>query len=1816
MDFEEGLSKSENRFHSPFHFMNKKLFPIMVAGLSALGLPSLDAASLTWDADTGTTAAQDGAGTWNTSNTNWWNGSANVSFTGGDNATIGATTGASAVTLGGSLAVGNLVFTNNGSGKACTIDLGGNTLTVNGTLSTSGNVGGYSTFLSNGTLVLANPSPSASVPDITKVTTAAANYGSVINAAVNVGTGSRFITGTTDRNEVARYSGDLRFNGALSGSATLNFVGGAENNSHNMHFVLNAANSGFTGAVNLVRGDLALTNNAALSSSNALTFSVASGQRGSLFLFGHNVSIGSLNDTNTAGSRYIRNGSLVATNGGTNTANNGTSVALGLDANSVLTINQTAAGTFGGVIGDGPNDTATGAGGTYRTLGLVKSGTATLSLTGTNTYTGGTTLASGGLSINNASALGTGPLAITSATGVTLTVANTAAFALSTPISLPAPVTAQTYSLVKNTAGTTSGTQLNLGGAISGGSSSTKLYLNTSLAGDNTTEFRFAGNNSFVGTVHLNRGAITVTNVNSLGAASNPLILDANNNQTSGDLRFESSLTFSHPVGSLSAGNTNPINTNGFNVVFDNVVSGVASFTKVGTGTLSFNALNTYTGRTLVNGGTLAANTIANGGTSSSLGASASAAANLVFGGGTLSYTGATASSDRGFTIGATSTAIIDVTQATTALTLSGSVPATTGSLTKTGPGTLVLSGANLYTGATNVNAGTLAVSGSGSLASTAINVAADSVLDVTGLAGGLALGSGQTLSAGRASSPATDILGSVATNAGSLNVLTGSAAGTLTVSGDLTLNGGTVNLDLSNVAAAGNDQISVGGALNLTAPTTIQINRINAVLGSGTYVLVQAGSVTGTLDNVTFAGLPAAGSSRQTFTPVLTSNALTLVVGSTAASLVWTNGAATGLWSNEAADENWNNLTAPDPQDRFFASDVVTFADIVGQTNLPVTITADVSPASILVNNSAEGTTYTLAGGNITGATGLTKTGTGTLYITGTTHNFTGTPNFNGGTVNADLIADAGLPSSLGQGTGFSFDGGMLGYNAAVDASSNRAITLLAGGGNINVGDAGAGLTLSGVLGDVGALAKSGSGTLILSGTNTYAGGTTVTGGTLTASLGTTAGARSPFGSGAVTANAGTTVSFLAAATTNAMTIANALNLSDATFSATEASQTFTGAIGLTGANTFNVVTAGKTATLSGPVSGTGSLIKSQPGALVLSAANSYEGGTTVNGGTLTASLGTTAGARSIFGSGAIAVNPGATLRLFAGSTTNAMSHANTITLNDATLISEDAVQTYSGSVDLTGSNTINVVYAAKNALFTNSITGSGSLTKTGAGTLVLSGTNTYAGTTTVNAGQVTLTTVSAIGGGAITLGGGQLHFSLPSGSMSTLANDITLPATGTPELNILAPSTPTTVRVTGKISGGTAGQIYRLVDSQVTGNHNNVLILDNPNNDFQGTIEMWRGTLAFTSDASLGNPDNDIRLFTENLNGSLRFDADNITLNAGRSITFYTNANSMPINTQGFTGTIAGDFSGQGTLVKLGTGTLILTGTHNGPGGVTVNAGTLIVNGTFASGGGTVMVNAGATLGGTGSINRELTVSGTLAPGQGPGTLTVTGTTAINGTLAVDVDGALADKLAVTGNLNLGGSSALTMTLGGGDFSETSYVIAECTGALTGHFASVPAGYTVTYTATQAILAKASGFESWAALAGLDGTPGKEAGPADDPDQDGVPNLLEYILGGDPLTASAGILPVPARDATKLTLTFTRNDNSEGDTVQSIEFGNDLSGWTPALIPSASGTVVAGGRTLNFLITEDSTNPDQIVVEIPLLGDEELFARLKAVK
>ncbi|QIF01010.1 autotransporter-associated beta strand repeat-containing protein [Roseimicrobium sp. ORNL1] len=117
---------------------------------------------------------------------------------------------------------------------------------------------------------------------------------------------------------------------------------------------------------------------------------------------------------------------------------------------------------------------------------------------------------------------------------------------------------------------------------------------------------------------------------------------------------------------------------------------------KNGAGILLLTGLNTYTGPTVINEGTLAILSVSNGGVASSLGASSVAAGNLIFNGGSLLFAGEVGSTDRGFTNN--NEALFDVMRAASTLTMTGGV-ATASSISeyvlrKQGSGTLVLGGA------------------------------------------------------------------------------------------------------------------------------------------------------------------------------------------------------------------------------------------------------------------------------------------------------------------------------------------------------------------------------------------------------------------------------------------------------------------------------------------------------------------------------------------------------------------------------------------------------------------------------------------------------------------------------------------------------------------------------------------------------------------------------------------------------------------------------------------------------------------------------------------------------------------------------------------------------------------------------------------------------------------------------------------------------------------------------------------------------------------------------------------------------------------
>ncbi|WP_424814465.1 autotransporter outer membrane beta-barrel domain-containing protein [Roseococcus sp. YIM B11640] len=154
----------------------------------------------------------------------------------------------------------------------------------------------------------------------------------------------------------------------------------------------------------------------------------------------------------------------------------------------------------------------------------------------------------------------------------------------------------------------------------------------------------------------------------------------------------------------------------------------------------------------------------------------------------------------------------------------------------------------------------------------------------------------------------------------------------------------------------------------------------------------------------------------------------------------------------------------------------------------------------------------------------------------------------------------------------------------------------------------------------------------------------------------------------------------------------------------------------------------------------------------------------------------------------------------------------------------------------------------------------------------------------------------------------------------------------------------------------------------------------------------------------------------------------------------------------------TYGGTISGNGLLRQLGPGVLILPGTHTYTGPTEVAGGTLLVNGSIASSSG-VSVLTGATLGGTGTLpSVSVQAGGTFAPGASIGTATVKGNLMLapGSITAMEVQGAAADRINVSGMASLGGTLRL-VPLGGNYAFNTPYTLIAAQGGRSGQFATV---------------------------------------------------------------------------------------------------------------------------------------------------------------
>lgn len=1048
----------------------------------------------------------------------------------------------------------------------------------------------------------------------------------------------------------------------------------------------------------------------------------------------------------------------------------------------------------------------------------------------------------------------------------------------------------------------------------------------------------------------------------------------------------------------------------------------ISGITKAGNGILELTGVSTYTGSTLISGGT------------------------LQLGDGTTGHDGALLSSN---TNGVTNNAMLAYNLSgnqTAAYPISGS-----GSLTKLGTGQLTFSGNNSYTGTTTVSAGVLYINGGDT--SAAIFVA-----------GGAAFGG-------------TASLFSATPNVANGGILDYSPVTTSTVFlGGITY-AGSSTLKLGPVSNFTNIPLLNAGALT----TAGQIN-INANLGavsvlSGTYDLLNYSSIAGTgtsafhLASVTGLNL----NRFQAGTLLELPGQVDLVI--TGDTPYWNGNQpdwlSTGAWTLQPS----NSATT------FISGDTDIFDDshnTGGTTTVALNI-GNVAPLSVTFNNA--GLAYTVSGNfGIAGSASMTIQGGGSLTILNSNSYTGGTTLSNGSqltlgnggatgslspsstiTLGANSVLTFSRSNTMVQGVDFSSspingDGNVvqLGPGLLIFTKSNgyTGSTGINGGTlQLGTGVSGQDGALSGTnsVNDNGTLAynilgnqtpayqisgggnlyKTGSGALTLTTSETYTGGTIVNGGTLNLSFGN--GGTGTLKDG-LTINAGGTVvctannvlgynggaNWLQNITINGGALMTSIagndngwgttiNMTGGTVGSTVAAGYFAMGAAVGGvAPTFNILASNATAVISANLNDRGD--QADLGILFNVTRGSAAADLLVSGSILTANGGTAG----------VTVN-GNGITIFTGTNT----YPGPTTISGGQLQLGDGLG-HDGSISTTSGvfNNGNLVYAiAGTQTAAYAISGTGSLFMTGTGTVVLSASNGYTGSTTVNAGKLyangplpnsTVTVNAGLFGGrgtspgaSVATGGsieggfngtgtltlGLLSY-LGSGAFVTngYANYSASVGTAAP-LNVTGSNglslggSPVTINVGGP-PAGSAG-LYHLIhySGSLGGSGFGAFMLGTTANNPRGQLSfalsnslnyvdlsvsvtpvIWTGSLstAWNANDTLPAPKN------WSYSGSAtNFQPGDIVLfdnSTGSNAVDISNGNVVPggitfNNDSGHPYTLTGlnGIGGTGALVKNGAGSLTIATSNGYSGGTNLYAGTLNANAASALGSGQLTIIGG---------------------------------------------------------------------------------------------------------------------------------------------------------------------------------------------------------------------------------------------------------------
>jgi autotransporter-associated beta strand protein len=821
----------------------------------------------------------------------------------------------------------------------------------------------------------------------------------------------------------------------------------------------------------------------------------------------------------------------------------------------------------------------------------------------------------------------------------------------------------------------------------------------------------FSGANTYNGGTSINGGTLALAGSGTLGATSGPVTMGGGTldlgtlSRTVGAVSITTAAASGDTIrnGTLTASSYAASNVAG-NAIVSATLNGSASLTKTGAGTLTLSGTaKNYTGGSVVNGGTLAISG------SATLGAATNA---LTLGGGTLdlgassqtqgavSITAAAASGDtiRNGSLTATSYSASNTTgDAIVSANLNGSA-----NLTKSGAGTLTLSGNNGFSGSTTISAGTVKLGAAGNATNTPLGttaagtiVAAGATLDLNGFT----LGTSEALT----------LNGNGVSNGGAL---TNTSASAVTYSGLISLGSASCIVASHGNIVLSNSGTIAGSTLGLTLGGSAAASSLASVIGTSGGSAVNStwtfngGGSWSTAGNWS-AGIPNGNGDRATF-------------GAAAASPATITVNAGPVTVGGITFSNSNSYTVS-------GASTISLADGAGTPTLTTTLGSHTISTPLVLSQNATAstsasTTLTLTGSVTGGASTLSKTGAGILNLDGN-QNYAGL-NAGAGTTNVDGALGTGTTSASATGAGTVLRFGTVSQTlSSLTIGAGATVIFKSGAASFAEGGKPPESTSSAGGGGPG-LTKIGSGTWTVSGANTYTGATTVSEGTLKAGVASVANVSGAFGNN------------------SAVTLANVAGarLDITGFDTQIGSLTGGGATGgnvTLGAATLTVGGDNTSpAAYAGIMSGTGALTKIGTGTLTLSGANLYSGATTVNAGTLKA------GVVGAFGNNSavtLANASGVTLDITGfntqiGSLTGGGATGGNITLGSATLT--------------VGSNNTSP------AAYAGIMSGAGGLTKIGTGTLTLSGANLYSGATTVNAGTLKAGVAGAFGtNSAVTL-------------------------------------------------------------------------------------------------------------------------------------------------------------------------------------------------------------------------------------------------------------------------------------------------------------------------------------------------------------------------------------------------------------------------------------------------------------------------------